>query len=340
MASHDTIAPVSLASIVGHAPVVGLLRKAVARDRVPQSLLIAGPAGVGKHALALALAQAVNCPVRRQSGGDDACGKCSTCQRIGKGTHSDVVVLDRGEDATIKLKILRERVLEAVGYRPFEGSRRVFIITADDLRDEGQDALLKTLEEPPSSALLILVAAYPDALSPTVQSRCRRLRLGPLSERDVAKVLVDQHGVEVGDARKFAAASGGSVTRALAEQGGDLEDDRDAAMGVLAASSKGVVAQLKASAALAKNTSDRRDREALSARLDVLRSFLRDLGVMATRSGAPLDNSDLEPDLKKLSITFDVGRVTRGYDALERAEIALGRNASPKIVADWVAVNV
>ena len=329
-----------LAAIVGHAPVVALLRKAVARDRVPQSLLIAGPPGVGKHALALALAQAVNCPVRRQSGGDDACGKCSTCQRIAKRIHSDVVLLDRGDDATIKLKFLRERVLEVVGYRPFEAARRVFIISADDLRDEGQDALLKTLEEPPSAALLILVAAYPDALAATVQSRCRRLRLGPLSERDVARVLVDQHGVDAAKARALAAASGGSVTRALAEQGGDLEEDRDAALGVLVASGRGVVAQLKASAALAKNSSDRRDREALSARLDVLRSFLRDLGVMATRSSAQLDNSDCESELKKLSTTFDVGRVTRGYDALERADVALGRNASPKIVADWVAVNV
>ena len=330
----------SLSAIVGHAPVVALLRRAVARDRVPQSLLLAGPAGVGKRAIAIALAQAVNCPVRRKSAGDDACGTCQTCQRIARRLHSDVVILDRGEDASIKLKYLRERVLDVVGYRPFEGARRVFIIAADDLLPEGQDALLKTLEEPPSSTLLILVAAYPEALLATVQSRCRRLRLGPLNERDVMRVLVDQHGVDAAKARALAAASGGSVTRALAEQSGDLDEDRDAAFGVLVAAGKGVTAQLKASAALAKNSSDRRDREALSARLDLLRSFLRDLGVIATRSGAALDNSDLEKDLKSLSTGFDVGRVTRGYDALARADVALDRNASPKIVADWIAVNV
>ena len=332
----------SLAAIVGHAPVVALLRRAVARDRLPQSLLLAGPSGVGKHAVAMAIAQAVNCPVRRKSGGDDACGKCPTCQRIARRLHSDVVVLDRGEDASIKLKYLRERVLDVVGYRPFEGARRVFIITADDLLPEAQDALLKTLEEPPSSAILILVAAYPDALSPTVQSRCRRLRLGPRNERDVMRVLVDQHGVDAAKARALAAASGGSVTRALAEQSGDLAEDRDAALGVLLAAGKGVTAQLKASAALAKNSSDRRDDavEEVLARVDLLRSFLRDLGVLATRSAAPLDNSDLEKHLTSLGTGFDVGRVTRGYDALARADVALERNASPKIVADWIAVNV
>jgi len=157
-----------LGTIIGHAPIVALLRQAVAADRVPQSLLFAGPEGVGKRAVAVALAQAINCPTRRAAKGDDACGTCATCDRIARGVHSDVVMLDRGDDATIKIKFLRERVLDVIGYRPFEAVRRVFIIAADDLQDGGQDALLKTLEEPPPSAMLILISAYPDSLSPTV----------------------------------------------------------------------------------------------------------------------------------------------------------------------------
>src|SRR6187455_1879035 len=177
-----------LTEIIGHAPIVALLRQAVALERVPQSLLFAGPEGVGKRATAVALAQAINCPVRRASQNDDACGTCPTCQRIARGQHSDVVAIDRGDDSIIKLKLLRERVLDAVGYRPFEGLRRVFVIAADDLREDSQDALLKTLEEPPPSAVLILISAYPGTLLETVQSRCRRLRFGPLNERDVARV--------------------------------------------------------------------------------------------------------------------------------------------------------
>jgi len=71
-----------LASIIGHGPVITLLRQAVARGRVPQTLLFAGPDGVGKNATAAALAQALNCPVRRAARGDDACGACPACQRI------------------------------------------------------------------------------------------------------------------------------------------------------------------------------------------------------------------------------------------------------------------
>lgn len=342
-----------LGSIVGHAPIVALLRQAVARGRVPQSLLFAGPEGVGKRAVAIALAQAVNCPVRRDaenasrkndtkdtSKKDDACGTCPTCERIARGAHTDVVLLDRGDDATIKLKFLRERVLDVIGYRPFEAARRVFIIAADDLQDGGQDALLKTLEEPPPSAMLILVSAFPDSLSQTVQSRCRRLRFGPLSERDVAKVLVTHGKVERAAAGALAAASGGSVARALAEKTGDLGDDRAAAFGVLRAAGRNVADQLKASAALAKHDSDRRDREALAMRLDLMRSLLRDLGALAAKRADIVQNNDVADDLRSLSSRFDLVRVTRGYEALARAESALDRNASPKIVADWIALQL
>jgi DNA polymerase-3 subunit delta' len=327
------------ADIIGHAPALALLRQAVARDRVPQSLLFAGPDGVGKRAVAIALAQAVNCPKRRSAGGDDACGTCATCERIARGAHSDVVSIDRGDDSIIKLKYLRERVLDVIGYRPFEAARRVFIIAADDLDVAQQDALLKTLEEPPPSAVLILVSAYPGALLETVQSRCRRLRFGPLSERDVARVL-ERLGVERAAAQRLAAASGGSVSRAMAEDAGDLGDDRDAAIGLLTAATRSVGDQLKASASFAKNDSDRRDREALGARLDVLRSLLRDLGVLATKGTAVLDNGDLERELRGLSGGFPLARVTRAYASIAHAETALDRNASPKLVADWVALHV
>src|SRR5262245_49499097 len=166
-----------LASIIGHASIVDLLRRAVGRGRVPQSLLFAGPEGVGKRAVAVALAQAGNCPKRKAMGGDDACGKCPACQRIERGQHTDVTVVDKGGDASIKITVLRDRVLDVIGYRPFEADRRVYIIDpADEMTEQAQDALLKTLEEPPPAAILILISAYPDTLPATVQSRCRRLR--------------------------------------------------------------------------------------------------------------------------------------------------------------------
>jgi DNA polymerase-3 subunit delta' len=327
------------AAVVGHAPVLRLLRQAVARGRVPQSLLFAGPEGVGKRTVAMALAQAVNCP-RRQGG--DACGACPTCLRIVRGQHSDVAVIDRGDEASIKIRVLRDRLLDSVTYRPFEAERRVFIIDpADAMTQEAQDSLLKTLEEPPSAAIIVLVTAYPDTLSPTIRSRCRRLRFGPLTEADVAQIIVARGGADPAAARRLAARSAGSVSHALEADAGAFDADRDAAMTVLtAARGRGVGARLKAAAAFARHESDRRDRDALSERLTLLRSLLRDVCALGLGDAIPVTNVDIADALRALVPAYGVDRVTDGFAAVEAAEQALDRNASPKLVADWVAVTI
>lgn len=326
-----------LSDIAGHAPLVVLLRQAISRGRVPQSMLFAGPEGVGKHAMAIALAQAVNCP--RQKDGD-GCGSCPTCQRIGRGQHSDVTVLDRGDEASIKIPALRERVLESVNYRPFEAARRVFIIDpADAMTVQAQDALLKTLEEPPSAAIIVLVSAYADTLQPTILSRCRRLRFGLLLEMDVARILAVQ-GVEPAAAKRLAAQAGGTLCRALAGQE-EFDDDRRAALALLAAArGPAVPARLKAATALARHDSDRRDREALSDRLAILLSLLRDLSAIVAANTVPLAHADLLEDLRGLASSFSIDRVLNAFATIEAADDALARNASPKLVADWIAVTI
>ncbi len=312
-------------SLIGHTRLQALLAQAVVRRRVPQALLFAGPSGVGKRTAAVALAQAVNCLAAT---GGVACGRCSACQRIARGQFSDVVLIDRADAASISIKPVRERILDLVGYRPFEGQQRVFIIDgADDLTVQAQDALLKTLEEPPPSALLMLITVTPDALRPTILSRCRRLRFGVLSDDEVATVLVERLGMDAASARSRAAVAGGSIGQALAVDGGTLEVDRESALALLESSASASVPQrLKVAAAFAKHGSKRRDREALAMRLAHLSSLLRDLGTVAT--GAPDTVTLANPD------AADV--LTR----VARAQHVLDRNASPKIVADWVAMGI
>jgi DNA polymerase-3 subunit delta' len=218
----------------------------------------------------------------------------------------------------------------------------VYVIEpADELTVEAQDALLKTLEEPPPAAILVLVTAYPDTLLATIQSRCRRLRFGLLSERDVARVLSERAGVDGKVAARLASVSGGSVSRALSEETGHFDDDRSAALGVLhAARGTNVAARLKASAALAQHGSKRRDREALSARLTILSSLLRDLSALSASSDVALANTDLDADLRSLLDSFQPNRLVDAFDLVDRAEHALGRNASPKIVADWLGAGI
>lgn len=317
-----------------------MLRRAVAHDSVPQSLLFAGPEGVGKHAVAVALAQALNC-LSLSDG--DGCGTCNACRRIAAGTFSDVVTLDRGDKASIGIDPLRDKIVQPIGYRPFEGRHRVFIIDpADDLTLQAQDALLKTLEEPPPSAVIVLITAYPDSLLATVRSRCRRVRFGPLAEEEVVRVLTGAGcRVDPVEARHRAVLSGGSVSRALEADGRQFVGDREAALGLLQAiTGHGLPARLKAAAAFVQVDKKRRVREAASTRLSVLASLLRDLLVLDLRGNEGLANSDLAGDLERLASAFPPDRLVAAFGAVRQAESSIDRNASPKIVADWLAVRL
>ncbi len=182
----------SFASITGHRRVTTLLSQAIARGTLAPTLLFVGPSGVGKHLVARATAAALNClaPIIDANGLPfDACLTCRSCDRISRDVHVEVVSLEPDDRASIKIDVIRD-VLQRTAFRPFEGRRRVIIIRdADALEGAAQNALLKSLEEPPPGTVFVLTTAMPDALLPTVRSRCMRLRFGRLTQAEVARVL-------------------------------------------------------------------------------------------------------------------------------------------------------
>ena len=329
--------------LAGHRVVLDLTARAAARGSLPPSLIFAGPDGVGKRLAALSLAQLFNCtsPAAGDAGvAPDACGNCAACRRIARGVHADVLLIEPGDTGVIKVEQVRAAI-ERTSYRPFEGRRRVVVIDdADAMEAPPQNALLKTLEEPPGASTFVLVTSRPDVLLPTVRSRCQRVRFGPLATPEVAQVLRRDHGFGEREARAAALASEGSIGRALE---GDTEayvGARDAAEAMLAtvAQASSPAQRLAAAKALG---GDRMDRDELSRRLRLAGSMVRDVGVLL--SGADersLANADMKPFLERLRRSFDGDRAVSAYAAIERALSALDRNASPKIVADWLAFQV
>ena len=333
--------------IIGHRRVVSLLSRALEENRLPPALLLAGPAGVGKRRTAMALAESVNCQQPRATADlpRDACGECAACRRIRRGVHPDVVVIEPGDSGSIKIEQVRD-VIDRAGYRPFEGRRRVVIIDeADALVAPAQNALLKTLEEPPPASIFVLVSSLPDALLPTVRSRCPRLRFGGLSAGDIAAVLMRDHGYSETDARAAAADADGSVGRALSAESADLADARDSARRLLEQTAR--LSDPSRRIELARNLSPAArgtpagERDQLAACLRALASLLRDLGILAARADAgALANADLAPQLDALARSYDGERTMRAYVAVDQALAALERNASPKIVADWLVLQL
>jgi len=337
---------VPLRTITGHARLLSLLSRAMARDSMPPAMLMAGPAGVGKRLTAVAVAQAINClqPVSTTEFERDACGECTSCRRIARGVHPDVIVVEPGDSGSIKIEQLRD-VIDRSQYRPFEGRRRVVIIDeADAAGADAQSALLKTLEEPPSASVFILVSSVPDALLPTVLSRCPRLRFGPLTPAEVAGALVKEHSYSETEARAAAADADGSIGQALQSQSDDLTEARDAARRVLEETARNTDPVRRIG--LARDLTEGKgtpaeERNRLAVRLRSLGALLRDVGIIASLGDrAMLANADLERQLEKLSDSYDAGRSVRAYAAVDRALTALDRNASPKLVADWLLLEL
>lgn len=345
----------SFRTITGHRRLLDLIARAAIRGTLPPSLIFAGPEGLGKRMAAVALAQLMNCTgppgmvmvpaseLRSEDGGNDSCGVCASCKRIARGVHADVLILEPGDTGAIKIDQVREAV-ERAAYRPFEGRRRVVIVDdADTLNAEAQNALLKTLEEPPAASTFILVTSRPDMLLPTVRSRCQRLRFGRLAPADVASVLMNGHQYAEEDAHAAASLSDGSIGRALEEGSDEFVNAREAATELLesVAGSSDPRRRLQGAKALTGAARGGSDREELARRLHALSSILRDLGALLSRADERrLANADLRPLLERLQRSFDGERALRAFSAVDRALSALDRNASPKIVADWLAFQI
>jgi DNA polymerase III subunit delta' len=359
--------------VIGHRQLIGLLARSILRETLPPSLIFAGPSGVGKRLTALAVAQGLNCVSPQRHGNTqtgvasaakrrssesadghggaeqvasapfefDACGVCVACRRIARGIHPDVIVVEPGDNGSIRIDQVRE-ILDRVAYRPFEGRVRVAILDdADLLVAAAQNALLKTLEEPPNSSVFILVTSRPDALLPTVQSRCPRLRFGPLGAREIASALVRQ-GQDERVAWTAAARADGSISRALELSAGELDQSRVVAERVLdqAASERDAGRRIESAAQLLPRGAGG-EREHLAGQLAVMASLLRDAQLLGSgASPAELANPDLQPVIERLAGSYSGERGVRAFDAVCRAWAALDRSANAKIVADWVVLQL
>jgi len=284
---------------------------------------------------AVALAQLVNCQARKDNE-NDSCGVCAACTRIARNVHADVLTVEPGETGSMRVDQVRDAI-DRTGYRPFEGRRRVIIFdNADAMLVEAQNALLKTLEEPPPSSMFVLVTSRPDVLLPTVRSRCQRLRFGRLAVAEVVSVLTRDHGYSAQDANAAASAADGSVGLALEGGTEELVEARETAAELLQAVA--TVTDPRRRLESGKSLAGSGDRDDVRRRLRALASLLRDLGVLgANVDEGFLANADLADDLKRLTPAYDGDRVTRAFAAIDRALEAIERNASPKIVADWLA---
>jgi DNA polymerase III subunit delta' len=205
--------------LIGHEKNRMVLLKLFSEGFVSGSYLFSGIESVGKKMMALWFAKLLNCPDE-----NPPCEKCISCRKINGGIHPDVKMITREENKTvITIDQVRSQVIDEANYRPFEGKFRIFIIDdAHLLNEQAQNALLKTLEEPGETVIIILVTSRPSELLPTIISRCREIKFFPLPPGEIQAILGEISGVEPEKLGLLAHFSSGAPGKAL-----QLAEDRD-----------------------------------------------------------------------------------------------------------------
>jgi DNA polymerase-3 subunit delta' len=331
---------------------IGSLQAALRRGTLHHAYLFGGPAGVGKGTAARLLAQAVNC-----TGGAavaapgafpaDPCGQCPSCRKVAKGAHPDVTVLaeervmakagrwepkgGRTPSKEIVVDQVRDLVDHRLAMRRFEGRRRVVVIDpADAMNVQAQNALLKTLEEPPDDTTLVLVASAPDALLPTIKSRCLRVAFAPLPPAVIERKLVDA-GHEAGSARLAASLAAGSLGRALELDGATLAARRESLLRVAALGPQDAGAWI----AFARDHGE--DREAAAELGELLLVWWRD--VLAVQAGGgELALADLAEATRRTAAALPPAEALRRRALVERLLAALRQNATAPLALERLLI--
>jgi DNA polymerase-3 subunit delta' len=315
-------------NLLGHNWAVDMLRRHIATGEARHAYLFAGPAGLGRRSLALAFARALNCTNPPAPG--ESCGQCRDCKQITAMAHPDLSVIQaENEGGTLKVEQVRE-VKRTISLKPYQSKYRIALfLRFQESNPNASNALLKTLEEAPAHAILLLTADNPEALLPTIVSRCEVLRLRPLPLEQVKKEL-ERRGAESGQASLIAHVSGGRPgyafrlleDKSLLEFRGQRLDDLQK---LLTASR---VDKFAYAEKLAK------EKDVMRQVFLVWQSFWRDVLLRTAKADSPLANVDRAEEIETLAKKLDLPAARQRVKETERAIQQMERNVNARLLAE------
>ena len=198
--------------IIGHEKIKEHLQKAIGYQRVSHAYILSGEEGMGRKTIAKAFAMTLLC----EKHGTEPCMECHSCKQFLSGNHPDVIWVTHEKPASIGVDDVRIQINDTVSIRPYSSPYKIYLVDeAEKMTVQAQNALLKTIEEPPAYAVLVLITTNPEVFLPTILSRCIQLKLRPLKDSVVSDYLTEKMGVSDGQADIYAAFARGNLGKAI-----------------------------------------------------------------------------------------------------------------------------
>lgn len=339
-------------ALTGNIPVKTILSEMVGSGRVPNSLIFAGPQGIGKKHFAYEVARAFLCLSQNQAA---PCGACHSCirivniepprtekgedyERVFIGFHLDVCLVAPFK-RNIRVGAIRSLEREA-NFRPFEAKARFFVIDdADLMNDAASNALLKTLEEPVPTSHIILITSRPDNLLQTIRSRAQLIRFAPIEAEEIRQALVRDHAFSEVDASLAARFANGSFARALAFDPETFTSAREKMLSVVAmAASRNSFAEMLL---LGEKLHDQKNKDRFEEDLAILESLIRDAWLMKLHAGTQLlENDNLEKRILEATTSLTAKELAGWLNEIEGLRRNFAVNINRKIATDALFVKM
>lgn len=311
--------------IIGQDRAVRVLQNDISTGNLAGAYLFVGPPGVGKKMAAVSFAKTLNC----RRGKRNSCNKCPSCRKIEKMSHPNLRMLSpQGE--SFRINQIRQLKSE-IGYSLSEGKKRIWVMDeAEKLTLEAANSLLKILEEPPSSDIIILITHVSRLLPPTIISRCRVVHFLPLTSQHIQKLLKKLDDVPSHIISLVSELAQGSVSEALkliSEE--NIFEEREKIFELICEGEKALQEVFEISERWSHYQSSH-----LESMLNIFLFFLRDLLLLKSNISIPLLNQDKTEKLQDLKENYSFSQLYRGTEAVENTKFYLNANLSTQLVLE------
>lgn len=320
----------SFANMIGQASIKEHLKKSLQTGKISHAYIFYGEKGSGKKSLADLFARTLQCEAK----GEDPCNQCTSCRQAASHNHPDIMYLQHEKPQIISVDEIRRQINQDIAIKPYSSERKIYIVDeAEKMNVQAQNALLKTLEEPPGYAVILLLTTNLEALLPTIRSRCVTLTMKPVSEQELQRYLMRRAQIPDYKAGVCAAFARGNVGRGLElAVSTEFEELKDSTLQLLLHIEEMTLSDLTAEAK--KRAEKNSDREGF---LELLEMWYRDvLLYKATGTGRGLIFGEEASRIKKMALRSTFEGLNRMLETITETRTRLAANVNPELTMEWL----